>query len=307
VGLKIAVSGIDQLERRREIIRHINLEGGVYSKELDRSCTHLISAHGTREKVKMSEKVKWAVKEMGDREAQKRRGARLEGEPLRIVYEEWVWDCVGLRGRVKEESYDARVPRRAGRVSYESVMDGTAFLPPEKEAEGGKNVDEEENAPVKNVRKRKHETMENLVGELLGEAKAEPKEQEEPKDEVQDLAEDNKSEVKPKVEQPAEAMPARDSAFEVKQSVLHASRSTAFSIDSPPSVVTAGPSRLSPPARGTPPDRPAPTLFAGLRMSHAVSEGYEVLEIALKEHGATLVREQDRLLGSDVDYLVVRL
>jgi hypothetical protein len=36
---------------------------------------------------------------------------------MRIVYEEWVWDCVAFEGRWKEDWYDARKVRRAARAT----------------------------------------------------------------------------------------------------------------------------------------------------------------------------------------------
>lgn len=56
------------------------------------------------------------MKELKDREMDRRRGKKTEGEDMRIVYEEWIWDCVGYGGRWKEEGYDARKPRNKGKI-----------------------------------------------------------------------------------------------------------------------------------------------------------------------------------------------
>jgi len=130
--LKISISGIDNskrytdispltclkahfllVERRKQVIHYISSSGGTYSKDLDRSCTHLVSAKPTSDP-KSSEKVKWALKEMATRESAKKKGKKVED--MKIVYEEWIWDCVGYRGRFKEEDYDAKKPRPKGKV-----------------------------------------------------------------------------------------------------------------------------------------------------------------------------------------------
>lgn len=50
-----------------------------------------------------------------------------------------------------------------------------------------------------------------------------------------------------------------------------------------------------------------PKIFAGLVFSHVVADKAINLEIALKEYGAVLIKEDDRLRGSHVDYIVTRL
>lgn len=104
------------MDRRRQIVHHISHNGGVYSKDLDRKCTHLISAKPTSDP-NSSEKVKWAVKEISERENKRRAGKRVDGEDIRIVYEEWIWDCVGFEGRWKEDGYDARKERPPGHIT----------------------------------------------------------------------------------------------------------------------------------------------------------------------------------------------
>ena len=103
------------MERRKQILHWVNASGGVYSKDLDRTCTHLVSAKITSDS-KSSEKVKWALREIAQRETARRRGKKLEGEDMKIVYEEWIWDCIAYRGRWREELYDARKPRPKAKV-----------------------------------------------------------------------------------------------------------------------------------------------------------------------------------------------
>ena len=114
------------VERRKQVIHYVSLFGGTYSKDLDRSCTHLVSAKPTSDP-KSSEKVKWALKEMATRESSKKRGKKVED--MRIVYEEWVWDCVGYRGRFKEEEYDAKKPRPKGKVKLGGFIGASVTRP----------------------------------------------------------------------------------------------------------------------------------------------------------------------------------
>ena len=133
-GLKIAISGIEPCEwldsagmhgsslihycpvnRRRDIIHWITKCGGLYSKDLDRSCSHLISAKPTSDS-DSSEKVRWAMKELADRGSKRMKGKRVDGQDMRIVYEEWIWDCVAFRGRLSEDKYDARNKRGKAKV-----------------------------------------------------------------------------------------------------------------------------------------------------------------------------------------------
>lgn len=135
-GLNIAMSGIEPskpsnppesplaflmkwytdciVERRRQVVHYITTNGGQYSKDLDGNCTHLISAKMTTER-NVSEKVKWAVAELAAAEADRRKGKKVEHTELWIVFEEWIWDCVGYEGRWKEDMYDARKVRRTPR------------------------------------------------------------------------------------------------------------------------------------------------------------------------------------------------
>ncbi|TXT13776.1 hypothetical protein VHUM_01143 [Vanrija humicola] len=286
LGLKISITGIDQLDRRKQIIKLINQEGGVYSKDLDRTCTHLVSAYPTTDpKSKQSEKIKWSVKELGDRAMQRRRGKRLDDPDMCIVYESWIWDCVGFHGRWNEDAYDARKPRRDGKVRPEDVLDGSVFRQHEKEVP----VEDEELQPAV-ARKRKRGGIDDLVGELL--STTEP-----PEPKRQSPAADKKPEV---VE--LDALPRRQTAaYDPQASVLHATKSGAF--DQP---AAAGPSKL-PKAEATPVDNTSVPIFHGLRFSHAIPDGYHGLENALRQHGGVTVSEADRLAGAPVDYVIVRL
>ncbi|GMK55402.1 hypothetical protein CspeluHIS016_0204580 [Cutaneotrichosporon spelunceum] len=285
IGLKIAISGIEQLDRRKKIIQLIMENGAIYSKDLDRSCTHLVSAHNALDKSKQSEKIKWALKEQGDRDAGRRRGRRYENEDQAIVYEEWLWDCVAYRGRWLEKDYDARKPRGTGKVTAEEVLDGSVFerlcpAPPPP-------VDEDQ--PVV-VRKRKRGSRDSLVGELLSASNLPA-----PEVPVTEAADNTVERTADVVRDEALQSRAGD-VFERKESRLHASRTGAF--DAAPSWT------------GTPAQVSAKVverkLFAGLRFSHTI-DAAEVLENAVQSRSGSWVKEADRLGGTPVDYVIIRL
>lgn len=165
----------------------------------------------------------------------------------------------------------------------------------------------EENEPAA-VRKRKREGMSSLVGEIISTTaiKAEP---EEPPENAQSEVFDDTSAAGLDVPNATRASGRRQA------SLLHASRTTSFS---------AGPSKLSmvypevdPSMPATAPSRPPNDgavdldgngkFFAGLKISHLIDESPEGLQGALGQHGAELVTEEERLEGTEVDYVVVRL
>lgn len=161
-----------------------------------------------------------------------------------------------------------------------------------------------ENEPAA-LRKRKREGMSSLVGEIIS-TTAVKTEQDEPQEgETSDVFSDAQ----------ARDTPTRASSGRRKASLLHASRTTSFS---------AGPSKLSivypeidPSMPATAPVQPTShgqadgnargQIFAGLRISHLIDESPEGLQGALRQHGAELVSEEERLDGQEVDFVVVRL
>lgn len=202
------------------------------------------------------------------------------------MYEEWLWDCVGYRGRWLERDYDARKPRGKGKVTPNEALDGSVFerLRPA----GPPPVDEEQ--PVV-VRKRKRGTRDSLVGELLSASNIPTPEAQAPD------AEQPKLDTSIDVDMQEDALPSRaGDVFERKESRLHASRTSAFD---------AGPSRTSPPA-GAPAKVAEKKLFAGLRFSHTIDNA-EVLEKAIRLRSGTWVSEADLREGAQVDYLIIRL
>jgi DNA replication regulator DPB11 len=297
------------VERRKTIIAAIKGFGGTYYKNLDRSCTHLISAKPTAES-KSSEKVQWAIKELRDRDLSRRRGKKVEGHDIKICYEEWIWDCVAFCGRFQEDRYDARKPRPEGRVKAEDVLNGTVRFDDESEpavapatkAEGG----EKDDGPAV-LRKRKREDIDSLVGDLISTtvAKAE-------------AGNDGPSSRALNSSGPSRPGPASTSNELRKASLLHATRTASFG----PASFAFGPQKSSnlDPTPSMPDTAPQPPtgdvlkgregvvqMFAGLRFSHLIDEAYEGMERALIAHGGVVVTEEARLEGEQVDLVIVRL
>jgi DNA replication regulator DPB11 len=273
------------VDRRKQILSAVKQFGGKYIKDLDRSCTHLIIAKPASES-KSSEKVKFVLNELRERDLSRRRGKKVTGHDIRICYEEWIWDCVGFNGRFKEDDYDARKPRKGGKVKAEDVINGTIFLE-DGEVVKKEIVKEEEGPAV--LRKRKREDIDSLVGDLISTTVA-------------------KIEI-------GDGTPTRPSGRGTasnelrKASLLHATRTASFgpvkSNDGPtPSMPATAP---QPPTAELLRGQSAVQIFAGLRIGHLIEEAYEGLERALAAHGGTFVTEEQRLQGAQVDYVVVRL
>lgn len=323
------------VERRKQIVAAVNEYGGRYSKDLTRECTHLISAKPTSES-KSSEKVQWACKELRDRTLARRRGKRLEGPDIRIIYEEWLWDCVAYHGRFSEDLYDAKRPRPAGKVRAEDVLDGTVFQDQERAREqeeqeeqdqeqeqergkgkggGGKLKTEEANEEGPAVmRKRKRD---DLVEELISTTTTTVK---------PEIREDGMAPPPNHFDHDLEPGPSRPvsrtgtAANELrKRSLLHATRTASFGLAKAGNGNGNGNGNdpLTPSMPGTLPQQPSadllgpesamPAIFAGLRFSHLIDEAYESLERALIAHGGKIVSEQERIAGEHVDHVIVRL
>jgi hypothetical protein len=95
--------------------------GGIYSKTLDPSCTHLVIAQPVLEEnesvdpvVIRTSKVDWALRRNAKAEQVRRRRKHArdprEEEPadermIMIVWEGWFWDCVEFNGRFPEDRW----------------------------------------------------------------------------------------------------------------------------------------------------------------------------------------------------------
>jgi DNA replication regulator DPB11 len=179
---------------------------------------------------------------------------------------------------------------------------------------------EEDNEPA-TLRKRKRENLDNLVGELISSAaiKVEPS-----TDALVPPANPDDLDFKPSLAHVATPDPAeapmiapRQSRREPelrKTSLLHATRTNSFAgpskaaahtLELDPSLPASVPS--APVTQPAPGGEEFPLIFDGLRFSHLIEEKAAGLEQALIKHGGTLVSEQERLDGEDVDYIIVRL
>lgn len=305
------------VERRKQIVAAVNAHGGTYSKDLTRDCTHLISAKPTSES-KSSEKVQWACKELRDRALNRKRGKKVEGHDIKIIYQEWLWDCVAFHGRFDEDKYDAKRPRPVGKVRVEDVLDGTVFMEQEeRERKKQEKVKDEEDTGPAVLRKRKRD---DLVGELISTTAGVKTEAEEQKDEEDDGrkptagqadgSRDGDSEGPVESNRPR---PLSNTSSELrKASLLHATRTASFgpaksaSDLATPSMAATMPQ--PPTSEMLSERRPnVPQIFAGLRFSHLIDEAYEGLERALVAHGGQVFTEEQRLAGQHVDRVIVRL
>ncbi|TEB31512.1 hypothetical protein FA13DRAFT_1663343, partial [Coprinellus micaceus] len=93
----VCVSGIPELERRADIRRIVEQQGGAYVKAIERPVrvTHLLCS-GDEE----SDKIRYAEKFIMRGEAQ-----------IHMVWEDWFWDSLKVKGRLEEARYNVRNPR----------------------------------------------------------------------------------------------------------------------------------------------------------------------------------------------------
>ncbi|TRM55738.1 hypothetical protein BD626DRAFT_636522 [Schizophyllum amplum] len=90
-SIVLCISGIDNIDRRVEINKLVTAHGGAYRKELQRpvDVTHLLcSGDETTDKMHYAEKF----------------NQRGEAD-IKLVWEEWFWDCLEFGGRFEEEKY----------------------------------------------------------------------------------------------------------------------------------------------------------------------------------------------------------
>lgn len=278
------------MDRRKQILGAVKQFGGTYLKDLDRSCTHLVIPKPASE-LKSSAKVKFVLDDIRERDLSRRRGKKVQGHEMRLVYEEWIWDCIGFNGRFKEDDYDARKPKKEGKVKAEDVLSGDVLM--DEEAVLKKEPKEEDGPAV--IRKRKREDIDSLVGNLISTTMA-----------------------KVEAGSDGDITPSRPSrrgtaSSELrKSSLLHATRTASFgpskpNLDPMPMASMPATAPQPPTAELLAGKSGAPPIFAGLRIGHLIDEAYGGLERAIVAHGATLVTEEQRLQGDQVDYVIVRL
>jgi hypothetical protein len=110
------------VSKRSEMMERISALGGVYSKTLDPSCTHLVIAQPVVQEGESvdvaairTSKVDWALRRNAKAESVQRRRQRAGGprpaevpsdeKMIMIVWEGWFWDCVSFNGRFPEEKW----------------------------------------------------------------------------------------------------------------------------------------------------------------------------------------------------------
>lgn len=201
-------------------------------------------------------------------------------------------------------------------------------------------VKEEESEPAV-VRKRKTGSMANLVGDLISTTgKVEPKEgrTDEEHDAAMPVAGPSRlgsdTDVAARRAQKEERQPEKRLGLDRQPSVLHRLRATAFdeptraadarvgeptdskatssfpptasARDATPSTLPLGPADVESRKED---DQMVPDVkfYDGLRFCHVIEEECRGLEQALLAHGGVLVSNEDRLAGTEVDYIVVRL
>lgn len=91
-GIRLCVTGIDTAEQRERVQKMTKSFGGEYLRNLDKTCTHLLCAVDT------SDKVTWSNKINRERELEKVRGSQGIPNLISLVWEEWLWDCVFMKG-----------------------------------------------------------------------------------------------------------------------------------------------------------------------------------------------------------------
>jgi DNA replication regulator DPB11 len=92
-GMRFCVTGINTADVRERIHKVTKRNGGEYLKALDKTCTHLLCA------VDSSDKISYSKKWNSEREISR---ARMEGEDvppsIHLLWEEWFWDCIHKKG-----------------------------------------------------------------------------------------------------------------------------------------------------------------------------------------------------------------
>ncbi|CDZ97539.1 Nucleotide excision repair factor NEF2, RAD4/CUT5 component [Phaffia rhodozyma] len=204
--LRICMSGFEIGPKRDEMIESIKQQKGFVSRVLDRSCTHLVTPTGVGEKVEWAKRVNTdlnltlasgkparkikhvEVIETGTGKT-KEVVVERDQQPIHVVWEEWVWDCLEAMGRWKEEDYRIEYPKDhlhrhtiTQRVLQQDMAlrgkDSTLYPQPlsPPTANSKQNVnskstnDDSERAVVKRFRRatsNNHLGVQGLVGDIL--------------------------------------------------------------------------------------------------------------------------------------------
>ncbi|KAK7046773.1 hypothetical protein R3P38DRAFT_3346388 [Favolaschia claudopus] len=149
-GVTLCTTGMTQIVRRTKVNKLLTAAGGSYVKALQRpvQVTHLLCASDTE-----TEEMKYADKFNAAGEAD---------PPIKLVWEEWLWDSLEYGGRFDEAAYNARLPRPERKAPPVSAPQEQ---PPPNDQKPSRDTadDDEEWAPIQ----RLPSTTLQLWGSLL--------------------------------------------------------------------------------------------------------------------------------------------
>ncbi|KAF8512497.1 hypothetical protein JB92DRAFT_2928157 [Gautieria morchelliformis] len=98
-GVKLCITGMEDIALRNKVHAWLAKEGGVYLKSLNATATHLLCCVSDT-----SAKLKWT---------RDHNRTQSQTDQIRIVWEEWFWDCIEFGGRWDESSYEITKARPA--------------------------------------------------------------------------------------------------------------------------------------------------------------------------------------------------
>ncbi|KAG8965377.1 hypothetical protein FRC00_004533 [Tulasnella sp. 408] len=124
IGLKIAITGENDVTRRTELAKLIQRHGGSYSKQLNHNVTHLVVCCKSESAANESEKVKWARAANMER---KKSGVQYL---IQLIWEEWLFDSIDWQGKWEEPNYRIENPRPSRKILPEQEAHEPFFDPP---------------------------------------------------------------------------------------------------------------------------------------------------------------------------------
>ncbi|GJJ08723.1 hypothetical protein Clacol_002942 [Clathrus columnatus] len=106
-GVQLCITGMRDAESRERVAEIIEKQGGTHLRSLNAPVTHLLCSIPTSEKISRAKEIN-GKKGMGT---------------IRIIWEEWFWDCLEFHGRWGEQAYDIDRPRPARKLMAETVKE----------------------------------------------------------------------------------------------------------------------------------------------------------------------------------------
>ncbi|KAJ7584435.1 hypothetical protein C8J56DRAFT_951061 [Mycena floridula] len=117
-NVNLCCSGIDSVERRAEVYELLKRHQGVYSRNLASQVTHLLcSTDDKTDKIHLAEEM------------------NAKGTKIRLVWEQWFWDCIAFGGRFDEDKYHIRRPKPKPKLLSVTAAPSVAAKPIMKDAE----------------------------------------------------------------------------------------------------------------------------------------------------------------------------